>query len=311
MNMINKLFRMRSCTAALFFATIAAWTAGCTPDKGGGLGALPKPDFTVSGGGTSNSVSLLNTTPGPNIAYWSSPGHAMLSGDSATYRYTFQGVYPITLTAIGQGGLDTLTQQVTIDQNDPTACTTTVQGFIAGCTQKVWKLNPADNAMGVGPAPGNVSYFATTAADATSSTRGCDFNDTYTFSFNAAGTFVFDNMGDYYTEGYLGNDNNDCDVNSDLTPTEKPWGSGTFTYLVIDNAGALGLGQLEVIGLGAHIGFARATDGADDQTAPVNSITYDIVSMTHDPAGYDLLTIAVNEGSAGSPLWWTWTLRSY
>jgi hypothetical protein len=289
-------------------AALTVWM-GCTPEKGGSLGSLPKAGFTVSGGGDSNSVVLVNTTPNV-IADWAALGKAAQTGDTGRFRFTFAGTYAITETVVGRGGMDTLTQMVTINQNDPTACMNTAQGFIAGCTSKTWKLNPAAGAEGVGPNAGDVSWWSNAAADVTGA-RVCDWNDTYTFSFDAAGDFVFNNQGDYFTEGYLGNDNNDCDVNADLTSTEAPWATQNQNYTVSETGGVAGLGQLTVKGLGAHIGLARVTNGADNQTAPVGSITYDILSMTHNAAGYDVLVLAINEGSSTSAVWWTWTLRSY
>jgi hypothetical protein len=83
------------------------------------------------------------------------------------------------------------------------------------------------------------------------------------------------------------------------------WGSGTFHYLVIEECRRSRPGPAKGHWPGAHIGFARATDGADNQSAPVNSITCDIIWMTHHPGGFDLLQLAVNEGSSSSLLWWT------
>lgn len=308
MNTMKRLFRSYWYLGAGIMGALVIWV-GCTPEKGGSLGPLPKASFAILGGGDSNSVTLVNKTPS-TIAYWSTPGKGNQSGDSAHFRFTFAGTYAITETVVGHGGLDTLTQMVTINQNDPTACLTSVQGFIASCTSKTWKLNPAAGAEGVGPNAGDVSWWSNAAADVTGG-RVCDWNDTYTFAFDAAGTFTFNNQGDYFTEGYLGNGNNDCDVNADLTATEAPWASQNQHYTVNESGGAAGLGQLTVVGLGAHIGLARVTNGADVTSGPVNSITYDIMSMTHNAAGYDILVLAINEGTSSGPVWWTWTLRSY
>lgn len=308
MNKITRLFRSFWYIPSATLLAVVLWM-GCTPEKGGGLGALPKASFTVQGGGTSNSVILTNTSPN-TIAYWKVPGNGTVSAETDTVSFTFAGTYTISQMVVGNGGIDSTTQQVTINQNNPTACSTGVQGFIAGCTSKTWKLNPAAGAEGVGPTAGNISWYSNALSDVTGA-RVCDFNDTYTFSFNAAGTFIYNNQGDYYTEGYMGNGNNDCDINADLTPTEKPWSDSAQNYTVTSTGGVANLGQLTVVGLGAHIGLARVTDGADITTGPVGSITYDILSMSHNAAGYDILQLAINEGSSASPVWWTWTLRSY
>jgi hypothetical protein len=55
--------------------------------------------------------------------------------------------------------------------------------------------------------------------------------------------------------------------------------------------------------------MAKVQNGGEFTGGPVGeSITYDILSMTHDPAGYDQLILSLQ---AASGTWWTFTLRSY
>lgn len=285
---------------------LVVWV-GCTPEKGGSLGAIPKAAFTVAGGGNSDTVILTNTTPGV-ISYFSVNGGPLISAQADTVAFTFQGTYTVKQTVFGSGGSDTTSQTVTINQNNPTACAMGVQGFLTGCSGKTWMLNPTANAEGIGPSFGSDAWWGNGASEPTGD-RVCDFNDTWTFNFNAAASMVYDNQGDYYTEGYLGNENNDCDVNADLAPADQPWASGTFSYQLIANAGSVpGLGQLKLIGLGAHIGLARVQNGADGTgDLPVASTTYDIIDTAHDASGNAILTISIN-GSGGD--WWTWVLKS-
>lgn len=271
------------------------------------LGALPKADFAIVAGPNPNTVIAVNKTNVPSIDYWTSSNGLSDKGDSASFHFIFEGTYTITLMAAAHGGIDTITKSVTINQNDPTACQGTVQGFIAGCSQKTWMLNPAPYAEMVGPNPGDGSWWGNSQSDVTGD-RVCDWDDQWTFHFDATGTMNYDNKGDFYTENYLGNANYSCDVNADLTPVQKPWASGNFNYVIIPNAGTdPQYGQLKVVGSGAHIGLPRVTNGGDNTTAPVNSITYDIIGMKHDPAGYDLLELTITEGGG---TWWTFTLRS-
>ena len=296
----------------MIFAVVSTCFYACKDDSADlSLGSLPKADFSIEKGKDANTMILINKTNMPSIAYWSTSNGQHAKGDSASLHFIFKGTYTVNLLVAAKGGLDSTTKEVTITQNDPTACQGTVQGFIAGCSQKTWTLNPDAGAEGVGPNAGDVTWWSNTAADVTGA-RVCDFNDTWTFHFNATGTMDYDNKGDFFTEGYLGKANNSCGVNADLTDVQKPWASGEFRYEIIkDNGTKPDLGQLKVIGLGAHIGFPRVTNGADNQAAPVQSITYDIISMKQDPAGYDLLTLAVNESSDPSAAtWWTFTLRS-
>ncbi len=282
----------------------------CKPDMANsGLGALPKAAFAVVPSTTNpNNLILVNKSSTPSIPYWKTSTGVLAQGDSARVNFVFAGTYTITQYVAGHGGLDSTTQTVTIAQSDPTACIGTTFGFVAGCTSKTWKLNPAAGAYKVGPnGPGDASWWASGLADV--ATRSCEFNDTYTFSFNAAGTFVYNNGGDFFDDGYMGLKLGACEPTSNYLPNQAAWGSGTFKYIFIPGGGTKSLGQIQVIGLGAHIGIQKVTNGAEINTGVVaTSITYDIYSMSHDPAGFDLMELTVNIGSTN---WWTFKLRSY
>lgn len=294
--------------AGLLLAMAAAFHA-CRPDMvGSGSGTKPKADFAIVPGASANSVILVNKSSIASIPYWKvvSTGQ-QLSGDSAKVNFVFAGTYNIMLIADGNGGIDSVVKPVTIAQNDPNACNGTAIGFLTGCGTKTWKLNPAASAYQVGPSgPSDGSWWSSGAGDVPA--RSCEFDDTYTFTFNAAGTFVYDNKGDFYADGYMGANGNDCESNTQFTTVQKPWGSGSFSYTMTEKTGTKKLGQLTLSGLGAHIGLQKVTNGGENSSGPVTSITYDIVSMTHDPGGFDLLTLAIY---MPSNYWWTFTLRSY
>ncbi len=276
------------------------------------LAALPTPDFEILPGADANTVMLVNKTSSPSMSYWTVSTGQKLSGDSATIKFIFAGTYNITLLAAAQGGLVSVTKPVTIAASDPTACNpANPLGFIASCTQKTWKLNPAGGAYMVGPGPGNGSWWSSVAGDVTA--RACEFNDEYTFHFNATGTFEYDNKGDYFSDGYIGTspDPGACKPNSSLTPAHQPWGSGSFNFSVVGGAGVNGLGQLTVRGVGAHIGLQKVHNGGETTSGPVsNAITYDILEMQSNVGGngYDILKLGVHIGGDG---WWTFTLRSF
>jgi hypothetical protein len=322
MRSIKNLSWRKALAGGILCVTVFVWMVACKPDSGalGGLGPKPKPDFALVNSGTNpNSVILVNKSSGPDIPYWtvswtagSTTLNQKFSKDSALLNFPFAGTYAlnVTLLVAGNGGLDSVTKvvNVTINQNDPAACKGTLQGFIAGCSQKVWKLAPVAYAEMVGPNEGDGSWFGTGAAEVTGD-RVCDFNDVYTFVFNAAGTYQFDNLGDYFADSYLGPSNNACATNNLLPAAQLPWASGSFTYSVA-TGGTAGLGQLTVSGLGAHIGFAKVQGGGhDDVTAGpvVNSITYDVLSMGHNAAAnYDSVILACKTSYGG----WTYQLRS-
>jgi PKD repeat protein len=300
-----KAFKIFS--VVLSVLVIGAGVYSCKKEKGGSLGATPKADFVMVPGSNPNNITLINKSNTPSIPYWKlSSSQTLLQGDSAIANFIFAGNYTVTLYVAAQGGLDSLTKPITIAQSDPTACQGTPLGFIAGCNSKTWKLDPAAGAYKVGPGPNDGSWWASGAGDVTG--RSCEFNDEYTFSFNAAGTFKYDNKGDFYGDGYLGNNSGSCQPASNYKPNEAPWGSGTFRYTFTANAGNKKLGQITLIGKGAHIGLQKVRNGGENTTTPAESITYDVLDMKHVDAGnYDLLTLGVDLGYG----WWTFTLRSF
>jgi hypothetical protein len=107
----------------------------------------------------------------------------------------------------------------------------------------------------------------------------------------------------------MGANGNDCETNSQFTTVQKPWGSGNFNYTVTEKSGSKSLGQVTVAGLGAHIGLQKVTSNGEVTSGPVSSITYDIIAMTHDAGGFDLIKLGVALPNNGG--WWTFTLRSY
>ena len=288
----------------------------CAKEATQSLGSAPKASFTATLNSDGHSVTLVNTTAGSTIKpYWAAPGinlgYSDLKGDTIHLNFTFPNTYVVKMLVAGKGGLDSLSQNVTTTQADPTACDPSkALGFIASCTQKTWKLNPDAGAYKVGPnGPDDGSWWASNAGDVTA--RSCEFNDTYTFSFTAAGDCVYDNKGDFYGDGYMGDNTGSCQPTSNYTAGQNLWGSGNFKFAVIPGAGVNGIGQLKVIGKGAHIGLQKVVNNKED-TSGVNasSITYDIIYMKHvnDSTGsYDLMAIGINLGYG----WWTFTLRSF
>ncbi|MBK1438622.1 PKD domain-containing protein [Parapedobacter sp. ISTM3] len=302
----------RVISKTLHVVTVLLLFAGCSDETEDlSLGQLPSADFQAVVAEGSNTVQLINTTSTPTIAYWTVENTGQtFRGDTATIRLTFEGTYDVTLLVAGKGGTSTITKQVTIAQNDPTACSPDRPlGFIAGCTEKVWRLNPEAGAFKVGEGPDNGNWWSSGAGDVQA--RACEFNDEFTFRFDAQGTFAYDNKGDLFADGYLGTGSTACEPASNLTGDQAAWDSGTFSFSVIEGAGINGLGQLRLNGRGAHIGVKKAHNGGETPGGPVgNSVTYDILAMEQNVngEGYDILKIGVNIGGPG---WWTFTLRSY
>jgi PKD repeat protein len=304
-------FQIKTFINSLIALLMISWMFfGCKPDNTfSDLQAKPKADFAIVNGADANTFILVNTTSSPSVSHWFqyATGQRVDNKDSATMHFTFAGNYDVTLIAAGNGGLDSITKTVAVTRNDPGACNGTAIGFLTGCGTKTWKLNPAAGAYKVGPSgPDDGSWWASTAGDVPG--RSCEFNDTYTFTFSASGEFAYDNKGDFYPDGYLGDNGYACESNTQFTSVQQPWGSGNFRFAVLPG-GIRNLGQLKLIGLGAHVGLQKVNNGGEITSGPVNAITYDIVSMTHDAAGnYDILKLAIY---MPSNYWWTFTLRSF
>jgi PKD repeat protein len=293
----------------------------CQPDNvNPGLGTKPAASFSATVSTDGHSVLLVNTST-PAMPYWSAPdlnlGYSDLKGDTIRLNYTFPGTYTVKLLVAGAGGLDSITKTIVTTKPDPNACSnTTPLGFLASCTSKVWKMNPAPGAFKVGQWAGDGSWWSSGAQEVID--RSCAFNDTYTFTFNKTGDFAFDDKGDFFADGYMGNTpTTTCQSSTNLPAAQKPWSTGSFKYVVIPTGGVKGLGQIKLLGVGAHFGIAKAINNNETPTgATATSVTYDIWSMqkgiTDSSGTYDLLTVTIHYGNwSATEGWWTFTLRSY
>ena len=125
-----------------------------------------------------------------------------------------------------------------------------------------WKLD-GDGAVGVGPAAGDTSWWASTAAD-----RPCWYDDI--MHFGDDGTFLNAMGGETWVEGWQGG------ADSCATPVAPHDGSSTGSYMYDGDAGKLTIG-----GIGSHIALPKAVNGAE-LTSPAEapeSVTYDILTL--------------------------------
>jgi len=255
--------------------------------------------------GASNKFALASTSQNAWRYDWDKSGAGFVQGKALdTVYFAYAGTYTVKLFVYGQNGTATASQDIVVTASDPNACVGTQLGFITSCTSKTWKLDPDAGAYKVGPNADDGSWWSSGLGDVTG--RSCEFNDEYKFEFSANKTFTYDNKGDFYADGYMGTNSNGCEPTANYTATQAPWGSGTFTYEFTEGAGVNNLGQLKVVGLGAHIGLQKVRNGGENTSSPATSITYDVLEQTHT-ASYDLLKLGVNIGGG----WWTFRLRSF
>jgi hypothetical protein len=126
-----------------------------------------------------------------------------------------------------------------------------------------WKWAPIGNAMAVGPAKGDYSWWGNPEAEVTGA-RACQFDDE--FVFNADGSFQNVMQNETFLEGWQGS--NGCGAPVAPHDGKTP---ATWSY----DAAA---GTLKLMGKGAHLGLAKVYNGgelADPANAP-DSIVYEV-----------------------------------
>jgi hypothetical protein len=124
-----------------------------------------------------------------------------------------------------------------------------------------WKFAPESEAMGVGPAIGDYSWWSNNEADV--ATRACLFDDEYVFS--ADGTFSNVLGAETWIEPWQGVDPEACG-----TPVAPHDGSSPATWTSSDNS-------ITINGLGAYLGLAKVHNTGEDGSPVDNTITYNYV----------------------------------
>jgi PKD repeat protein len=267
------------------------------------LGTPPQASFShvfVDG----NNVTFTNTTTDEHfLVHWDIEGNGVFEDNEVEINFFNAGDYEVKFSVFGEGGSTTVTEIITIVQDDPGNCEP-ILDFITGCGEKTWSLFNGEGALFVGPGDGSV-WWQNTAADAT--TRSCDWNDTYTFKKESS-VFDYKANGDFWGEAYTGVSPDGCEDIVNLDPSIAAWGDGVHSFEII-LATATTPNQLKVVGTGAFIGLRKAVNGTE-LAAPitlVNSVTYDILSTTTDTAaGKYLLELQVDSGG----VFWKFILES-
>ncbi len=240
------------------------------------LGPLPNPSFDIIAGATPNDFTLVNTTADGFLTKWELDGNGQAEGNSVDVSFPFMGTYNITMTTFNRGGHATITQPLTVTQDDPDACSGNFE-LLTGCGEKVWKMAEEAAAMHIGPSL-DETWWGNSADDVIS--RECHFNDRYIF--RASGEYEFDNKGDIWADTD-GNGNvfpadigveEGCHTIDELAPQYQTWGAGVYSFSITESS-------ITVIGDGAWLGLYKVGT-AGEVGEPQSSITYSIREISAD-----------------------------
>jgi hypothetical protein len=151
-----------------------------------------------------------------------------------------------------------------------------------------WRLDSEGvGALGVGPASGDISWWASDAD--TVVIRACLFDDV--FNFGSDGSFSNIQGDETWIEPWQGTDPEACGA-----PVAPHDGSTSATW-EYDEAAA----TLTISGLGAHLGLPKAVNGVElgDPAAAPDSVVYDVLALDGDS-----MTVTIDSGTG----WWTFRL---
>jgi hypothetical protein len=150
-----------------------------------------------------------------------------------------------------------------------------------------WKVAPEAGSLGVGPAPGNKSWWAIDAAGVTA--RSCFFDDTFVFGANGSFSNVLGNST--WLEGWQGT------ADACGAPVTPHNGSASATYIY--DAGAR---TITINGAGAYLGLPKATNAGElPNVAVPNSRVYSVTLSN----GNNTMELIIE---AGSGVFWHFKL---
>mgnify|MGYP001199414141 CR=1 FL=1 len=160
----------------------------------------------------------------------------------------------------------------------------------------VWEVIPGAGAIGVGPEPYNMDWWANSDEDV--ETRWCFFDDQYAFDYshNDGAEFHNDHFDETWVEtwqaGYEG-------CGTPVYPHDGSNNPGQWSY---DPAA----GGINIMGYGAYIGLPRAVNGTE-LASPLDAPDYIWYELDYDPE-WQIMTLFINVG-ADEDVYWTYHLR--
>ena len=154
-----------------------------------------------------------------------------------------------------------------------------------------WVVAPEAESLGVGPALGDITWWAIDDAGVT--TRSCFYDDTYVFS--DGGGFANNLGSETWLEAWQGVTGEEC--GAPVAPYDGSNMDATWSYTEIDAT----TGTLTLDGAGAYLGIPKArNDGEIGNTVDAGfeapNVTYQV---TFEDANTMILDI-----EAGSGVWW-------
>ncbi|WP_029902758.1 hypothetical protein, partial [Prevotella sp. 10(H)] len=263
-------------SVVLLVATVLAFTS-CDPQDSTDykLGPIPSADqlsFTVAKSAANpNILEIKNTSKIPGIAIWSFGNGAGDKGDNVEGAYPFKGNYTISLSLYTSGGAETVTQDVTITDDDFSLLDTPMYNALTGglnnTNGKTWVFDTEkEGHFGVFPSDNSWSWNAAPNEKAESSL----YTQEFTFSIKPNGLeLTWVNNGWIYTNAKgkdalaaLGYTNAVVPPAGDFDVEFAP--KNHYTFLMVESTNTLTLGE------GAFMGHYAGTS------------TYKIVKLTED-----------------------------
>lgn len=258
-------------------------------------GSVTGEDFSVAvtlsdgvDGSTISSLATLTYTitgGGATVA----SGTENLTGDNQTITISVAGGF-----AIGDYNLDLTVTDTNGNANSDNISFTVELPLPDFDISGDWTLEPVAGALKVGPAQGSNAWWQNGEGDVTA--RACLFDDVYTFTGNATGTFGVERGDATWLESWQGQDPEGCGA-----PVAPFVSSTAFTYNYQNN-------QLTLEGVGAALGLVKAFNGGElgNVADAPDQVTYEIASQTVDgPVRRMTLQIF-----AGGETWWEFLLIS-
>ena len=248
-------------------------------------------------------VTFSNFSQNATSYSWNFGDSNSSTEENPVHTYDAAGSYTVELTATNADG-KSATSSKTIEITDPNEAIK----LLTGETSKTWKLFREGTALQLGPDASNPGGWWPGLTN--NGARPCLYNQTFTF--HADGTFVFDDMGEFWGENDPWNGtalHETCFdpstpgnmVNLDGADVSA-WGSGTHAFTYDPSTGVVTL-----TGMGAWMGLVHAV-GLPDlySNVPTASRSFNI-SITEE-VGYDVMTLTYDYGVDGL---WTCMYASY